>query len=81
MRDLCEASQDGKVVGAMRVVQWRDCQMKPFQGTRTLTTTVRAGGMGIMRRGGPWWEDVACKLQLSGEIIESGTACIFLQAE
>ncbi len=45
------AKQDGWVVGAMRMVEWPGCQMKPLQGLRMLPSLIKAGGLGEMRRG------------------------------
>jgi ribosomal protein S18 acetylase RimI-like enzyme len=44
------AKQNGWVVGAMRIVEWPGCQMKPLQGLRLLPTLIRAGGLGEMSR-------------------------------
>ncbi|MBU2534971.1 MAG: GNAT family N-acetyltransferase [Chloroflexi bacterium] len=38
------AKQDGRIVGAMRIVEWPHCQMSPFQGLRMLPTMMKAGG-------------------------------------
>ncbi|MHC4277634.1 MAG: GNAT family N-acetyltransferase [Planctomycetota bacterium] len=44
------AKQNGRVVGAMRMVEWPGCQMKPLQGLKVLPALMRAGGLGEMRR-------------------------------
>ena len=45
------AKHDSRVVGAMRIVEWPNCQMKPLQILRTLPAFIKAGGVGEMRRG------------------------------
>jgi ribosomal protein S18 acetylase RimI-like enzyme len=44
------SKQDGRIVGAMRIVEWPDCQMKPLQMLKVLPTLMKAGGLGEMRR-------------------------------
>ncbi len=45
------AKQDGRIAGAMRMVEWPGCQMKPLHGLRMLHNLLKAGGWGTMRRG------------------------------
>jgi len=45
------AKHDSRIVGAMRIVEWPDCQMKPLQILRALLVLMKAGGLGEMRRG------------------------------
>ena len=44
------AKHDRRVVGAMRIVEWPDCQMKPLQMLRALPTLMKAVRLGEMRR-------------------------------
>ncbi len=44
------AKHDSRIVGAMRIVEWPDCQMKPLQILRALPALMKAGGLGEMRR-------------------------------
>jgi ribosomal protein S18 acetylase RimI-like enzyme len=45
------AKQDGRVVGAMRMVEWPDCRkMKPLQVLRMLPTLLKAGTLGEINR-------------------------------
>ena len=44
------AKHDGNIVGAMRIVEWPSCQMKPLQMLKVLPTLIKAGGFGEMRR-------------------------------
>jgi predicted N-acetyltransferase YhbS len=45
------AKQDGRIVGAMRIVEWPGCQMSPRRGLRMLPTMMKGGGgVGELRR-------------------------------
>ncbi len=45
------AKHDSRIVGAMRMVEWPDCQMTPLQGLRMLPSMMKTGGLGTIRRG------------------------------
>ena len=45
------AKHASRIVGAMRIVEWPSCQMKPLQILRVLPASMKAGGLGAMRRG------------------------------
>jgi predicted N-acetyltransferase YhbS len=38
------AKQDGRIVGAMRIVEWPGCQMSPLRGLRMLPAMMKGGG-------------------------------------
>jgi ribosomal protein S18 acetylase RimI-like enzyme len=44
------AKKDGRVVGAMRMVEWPDCHIKPIQMLRALPIVMKGRRLGEMRR-------------------------------
>jgi ribosomal protein S18 acetylase RimI-like enzyme len=45
------AKQDSQIIGAMRIVEWPDCQTSQLKGLKMMPAMMKTGGIGIMRRG------------------------------